>query len=616
MQGITLTGMERNFPYPRPRTVQVDALRHIVEADRGVLLEIPTGEGKTGIGVAALQAASEQGEGLVMYVTPSKVQLEQVREVIGPRRCLPLLGRAEHPCLYYEDRGMPGVTAQESPCYTLDCVHRVDQATGQTQEPTAEPCPYFLAKYQARTRAGHDGIIVCTTAGFLTNRLLDSRWAETPLRLVVFDEVHRLATVARGVFEYTMTDYHLGRAVALLRDVLGARKAARAVSRFRAAFMRIARRRNSHTHNLLTEEQISQLLALLEELDEKDILNRLQTAVRGGQIDSVEQKTELKLIENLARNIPRFRRGLAYSLPDEEEGRGPLNYIVAFYYSREDPEFAQTGRRVRYYLTIKPYFVAGLIRKACGTGGIVGMSATIGNPQILGYETGFRRLPFHSFGSNFPIGRTAIYLPTDAPNLAMRVRRRQDLNRTLRRIVKAALEFARRGHRSLVVVVSDEERRKFLSFAQEAGLEAVSYGDNGVTARQAATAFKEGQGQVLVGTTAQYGEGVDLPDGLAPVIFFLRPGYPRPDDPQAQFEQRRFSQGHCWALWKWRVMIQALQVRGRNVRTARDLGVCFFMSAQFREFLYASLPEWLQPAYKGNLAMEAAAEDALKVLGQ
>ena len=118
----------------------------------------------------------------------------------------------------------------------------------------------------------------------------------------------------------------------------------------------------------------------------------------------------------------------------------------------------------------------------------------------------------------------------------------------------------------------------------------------------------------MVGTSANYSEGVDLPQQTAPVIFFLRPGYPRPDSPESQFEDRRFTNGQAWALRNWRVMIEALQVRGRNIRSTEDLGVCFFISQGFRRFLYPSLPDWLKPAYKNDKTMDQAVKEAVKLL--
>ncbi len=607
MLKLTHDDLRKNLPYDAPRKVQDEALGHIARSDHGVLLEVPTGEGKTGIGLAPLRALAAQGKGPLFVVTPTKTQVEQVRS-IGGRRMLPVLGRAEYECLYYTGRGIPGVTAQQSPCYMLKCEHRVDQETGEVEERGAVPCPYFQAKFEARTQAAQGGIVVCTTAFFLTNRLLVSQWAKEDPALVVVDEVHRLAKTARGVFEYTMTDYHLRRVAALVHP-LDPRQA-RIILKFRMTFMGIARRRLANSPALLKDAEVEKLLSILEELDAERILEKIFGAIGSGRIDPLRDKEELKLLENLARNIPRFVRSLRYAL--EQGDRKPLNYVVAFYERKDDPSFQGTSRKARYQLTIRNYYVVPLIRKALGPN-VVAMSATIGDPKMVKFESGID-LPFHSFASSFSVARTRIFVPKDAHDLSMRGRRRNDLNRTLRRIVEMTKQFARSGYRSLVVVVSNAERVKFLQFAEEAKLRTVSYQSNGTTARQAAAAFVDGEGDALVGTAAQYGEGVDLPRGIAPIIFFLRPGYQRPDDPEIQFEERRFGQSTCWKLWRWRVMMESLQVRGRNIRTARDLGVCFFMSEQFRKFLYGSLPAWLQPAYRADLSSEAAVEETLTLL--
>ena len=131
--------------------------------------------------------------------------------------------------------------------------------------------------------------------------------------------------------------------------------------------------------------------------------------------------------------------------------------------------------------------------------------------------------------------------------------------------------------------------------------------------REGAKQFREGIRDVLVGTESNYGEGVDLPKGVAPVIFYYRPSYPRPDDPASVFEERRFG-GQRWQVWNWRVIIGLLQVRGRNIRSVEDTGVTFLISQQFRRFAFGSLPEWLKPAYVGNKTFEECVKDTVKML--
>ncbi len=113
---------------------------------------------------------------------------------------------------------------------------------------------------------------------------------------------------------------------------------------------------------------------------------------------------------------------------------------------------------------------------------------------------------------------------------------------------------------------------------------------------------------------SNFGEGVDLPRQVAPVIFVIRPAYPPPDAPRTQFEERRYGNNR-WAIWNWRVMLSVLQVRGRNIRSEDDLGATIFISQQFRRSVFASLPQSLQASYKGNLTFDQCVKQTLELVG-
>ncbi|MDO8617908.1 MAG: helicase C-terminal domain-containing protein [Candidatus Uhrbacteria bacterium] len=603
---IPLDRLRRAFPFPEVRPNQAAALEAIAGSDDGVLLEMPTGDGKTAVGMAALLALADH-EGPRFYVTPTRALVAQLQEAF-PCQVTTVFGRSEYRCLYYVDRGVEDVNAADSPCYMLQCGHRVDQETGETEEAGAEPCPYFQAKYQAMQQTSGGQVVACTTAFFLMNRMLVTRWREQNPALVVVDEAHRLAQVARGIFEYTLTDFHLLRAARLLKDL--ARAQANIMVRFVKAFRRMARRRPARHQSLFTVTEVESLIAILDEMDRRALERAVVEAVRSGRLDPIENKGDLKVLENLTRNIPRILTSLRYATVGEDE-RQPLKYVVAYYLKQDDPEFVAGRKRARYHLRIRTYFVAPIIRRALGPN-VVAYSATIGNSEVFGWETGIRH-PFRTFESPFSTLQTRIFVPRDARDLSFDERRHRNVNWTLRQIVNMAKRFARAGHRSLIVLVSDAERQQFLRFAGEESLEALSYGF-GADAKQVAAHFLEGRGEALVGTAAQYGEGIDLPRQAAPVIFFLRPGYPHPQDPEAQFEEARFPASQVWALRRYRVLMQALQVRGRNIRSSEDVGVCFFMSSQFAKFLFAGLPKWLQSAYRDKLDMEGAVKDTLALL--
>src|SRR3989344_7871452 len=124
--------------YPEMRANQEAALRAIAEENGNVILESPTGTGKTAIEFSLLRALELRGEWPLFWIVPNKAQVEQVKRLHPEVQVA--YGRHEHDCLYYGDEGLK---ADEIPCLTLtNCPHRVNQETGETHTPGAARCPY------------------------------------------------------------------------------------------------------------------------------------------------------------------------------------------------------------------------------------------------------------------------------------------------------------------------------------------------------------------------------------------------------------------------------------------------------------------------------------------
>ncbi|MEK7150955.1 MAG: DEAD/DEAH box helicase [Patescibacteria group bacterium] len=593
MKHLNHQDLEAAFPsrqYPKRLANQVEALEIIGNEKGSVILEMPTGSGKTAVGYTFLKALEQQGAGPLFYVVPTKTLVEQVHQ-LHPDVTV-AYGRHEHPCLYYDDQPK----ADEIPCSMLvDCAHRVDQETGETFEPGATLCPYLLQKYQAK----QSGIVVCTSAFYLFTQLFSREWGE-PAGLVI-DEAHRLPQTVRGLLSYEISDLHLWRAVNLLA-FMDEEQAAN-LERFTKKMIHLVRRKASRASTLLEDHEIADLLDELAQVDPQKVRKAVAQAVQTGVIDTLEQRETLRKLELLTYNLRRYIHSLEYSLPSQ--GRHPLNYTYAYF--RTD---LIGNEKAQHWLFIKSYYVAPIIKRILSPRTLA-FSATIGDPEIFQYETGIKA-PAYALGSDFPAGNTRVFLPKDTPNLAVKGRIRAEPTKVLRRVAKACKSFAKSGMRSLVVVVSNVEREKFLRLCAEEEVNVLSYGGE-VAPKDVAARFKAGEGDVLVGTVSNYGEGVDLPKSIAPVIFFLRPSYPNPRDPGTLFEERRFGSMR-WRLWNWRVMLEALQVRGRNVRSSADVGVTFFISQQFRRFLYGALPEWLRESYCGDKTFEQCIEDAKELL--
>lgn len=593
---LTIDNLLGNFPsrqYPEVLPNQQQAFEIIAGAKRSVTLEMPTGSGKTAVGYTFLKTLAEAGAGPLFYIVPTKALVDQVKRMHP--ELVAVYGRNEYDCLYYS----PDIyKADEIPCLSLtDCPHRVNQKTGETYTPGATPCPYYWPKYQAKQAP----IVVCTAAFYLFTQLF-SREFKRPAGLVI-DETHRIAEIFRNALSYEITDWHLGRCVALLHKV-GATEAANGLGGFLRVMVRILKKRRRPDQRLLEDHELLELTDNLERVDVDTIRTRMATAITSGSIDPVEDRLVLKQLETVAHSLPRYIRSLEFARGTGE--RHPLNYVTFGVSERPDGE----DERVRYRLVIKANYVVPLVKKLLSSL-TVAMSATIGDPKVFSYETGIKA-KFYSLPATFPPENAMILLPSDTPNLAKKVRTKQEPTKVLRKVARICARVGAANNRSLVIVVSNQEREKFLWLCDDEGVDAVSYG-NGVPSREAMARFKAGEGTVLVGTAANYGEGIDLPEEMAPFAFFLRPSYPSPTDPRAQFELRRFG-NQAWMVWNWRVMIEALQVRGRNIRGPDERGVTIFVSQQFRRFLYGSLPEWLRQSYAGGLTLAECEEQALELL--
>ena len=595
----------RDFPrsrYPSMTGNQKQSFTFLNEHNEGVqVIEAPTGTGKTAIGYTWLKSIARSTDGHLFYLVPNKTLVDEV--VRQHPDVSPMYGRNEHPCLYYEGK----LRADEIPCSLLaECPHRVNQDSGETYVAGATPCPYLLQKYGARSAKKP---VVATYAFYLYAAFFGRQFE--PAAAVV-DEAHGIAKSVRSVLEFRITDWKIDRVIAALEVIESPE--VETLQKFRKALTRLAKKREPDTREadaILSFDEISSLIGILEGVDLKKLEGEVAKAAKRGILDprKEEDRQALKQLEVITKDLRRYIRSFKYSLPPEADERArrrhPLNYAFAFWIKEKSPQ-----GHVQYELVVKSYNVAGLIR-AMLPERVLAYSATIADPEVFTCETGIDG-DFLKLGSDFPSDRTRIFMPTDTPNLSVKARNRRDKTKALRQIARAAKQFGDKGMRSLVVVVSNEEREKFLMLAREEELDAMSYG-NGVSPRESAKAFREGKSTVLVGTVANYGEGVDLPNQIAPAIFLYRPAYPNPNDPQTVFEEGRFG-NHRWNLWNWRVMIEMLQVRGRNVRSLRDKGVTFLVSQQFRRFAFGSLPEWLKPAYVGDKTFEDCVQETVKLL--
>jgi len=573
------------------KVTQRTALSHDETVGGSTIQELSTGSGKTAKGYANLQGLREYyGKGTYFFITPKKTLVDQIA-ILYPDFHV-IYGRNEYECLYYDE---PKFMADQVPCSLLDdCAFRVNFETGETHEPGVEPCPYLHAKWKGKNK-----LVVCTLSFYLFTVLYSDQWGE--IHGVVIDEAHDVEDVIRNALSYEVTDYHLERIICFLKD--NGMEGANEFQMFLNS-MKQSVKRHSTGHSLLDDAEIHTFINLLSKIDRPTLKNELRKFLRRKQVTE-EQRETTKKLEMVIRDLHRYITSFEYSIDNDK--RKALNYTYAYLNPRRSE-----NQKVEYSLHIKCYNVAPIIAKIFPENKTFVMTATLGNIQVFRMQTGWK-YPVFTHDSEFPVENARIYLPSNAEDLSVAHSKKRGKATTIRRIARTCKLFAQAGHRSLVLVVSEDERQQFLRMAAEENIQVVTYG-NGVKSKEALQLFKSGAGEVLAGTFAQYGEGIDLPNQNAPVTFALRPGFPPPNDPRAMYEEKRFKDMR-WVIWNDREMKRILQARGRNIRNKTDKGVTFCMSSQYKRIVLKSLPKWLLPAYRHSLKFDDCVQDALNLLG-
>lgn len=539
-----------------------------------IVVEAPTGSGKTAVGYTWLKQKLDMGISPCYYLVPNKTIAMQVYNQI--KQWEPdvhiAYGRNEFQCLYY----LPDqqFTAEEVPCSMLtSCAHRVNLENGAVHIPGSDACPY----YAMRLRVRNMNLIICTYAFYRFAVQFNKN--ERPAGAMVVDEVHGLAQALRSMHSWTISVKVVQRAIDTFSKA-GFNDAVVQLQQFQKELITCVQYNRNIKQRLLHDKELETLLHIIEGIDVVKITDAVNSMVSKPDHD-VEL---IKTLERLIHDITRYLRMLKYALPDEDHGR---LYALNYMYSCVE------GNGVGGKLILEAYNVKPLIRSMLPAHALC-MSATIGNDWAFTAETGIKA-PLCRIGSHFPITNRKVYMPVDTPYLSRKKRPPKQPGKILEELAQRTHELAGEGHRSLVLLTSERERISFNEYAEAFGVDLVSY-ESTQKAKLVASEFREGKGSVLSGTMAQYGEGADFPQGAASFIFILRPGYPNPHDAVVKFEDKRYGRNK-WAIWQWRVILKALQACGRNIRTEEDKGVAIFISQQFNGFLWGALPEWLKPAF-------------------
>jgi Rad3-related DNA helicase len=620
-----------------PRSLQA-TIFEFAAGHGSCIIEGPTGLGKSAVEYTLAHAAASQLGGPVFWVAPTRALVGQIASEFP--NVIVAYGRNEHPCLWAAEEftcpPSPRITRQEAADLQMDpdalrvsevansvcqrCPHYVDPQTGKTARSRTLVCSY----YQQRWAVSQADVVLCTMSFYLFSRGLSRANSDDgPCTALVIDEVHRLAEVVRFSLSYEITDSHLVASIDLLSR-LGQQveTEVEALKKFLRAFRRLAtaRGRKSKAERLLDDDELERLINILDPIDTDALDEKVTAAISRGVFQLPQDQSALRQIEILARDLRRYTQSFQFSL-DQVTKAGhtrPRSSFTCSFFTEDDEEDQsplQGDRRRRpkrsCKLVVHCAHVAPLVRSRLLAPLTFSLSATIGDAGTFGFITGIKA-PILRLESDFPIKSRRIYTPTDTLNLSFRSSSRNK-PRALRQIARSCSWLGKKGFRSLVIVVSEDERARFMRMAREESLQVATYG-NGATPRETLAHFRDSADTTLLGTGAHFGMGIDLPHGTAPVIFLLRPGNPIPHSPEETFRRRRFGDRGAWRIANYSVQQQIAQAVGRNIRCETDRGVTICVDSRFRESVYPALPHWLRPAYQGELTLEKCLEDAVRLL--
>jgi len=189
----TLDGLIEAFPFPQMRPQQRQALSVIADSyDQDIqftILELPTGSGKSGLGIAAGRWTADTGSDGCHYLTSQNILTQQLKADFDSLGLLEVRGKANYDCWKKRDRsGQKGVT--------------VDCETGSLLNDDGKSCPgctYRIAKQNYM-----DGQLGCTNyTYYLTERMYSKEIP--PREYLVLDEAHNIEREILGLIDIQIT---------------------------------------------------------------------------------------------------------------------------------------------------------------------------------------------------------------------------------------------------------------------------------------------------------------------------------------------------------------------------------------------------------------------------
>lgn len=544
---IDLNKIDACFPLEKYREGQKECISSIATAFNSglkyVLLEAPTGSGKSAIGMTIAQMVDS-----AYYLAPQKFLQDQLVGDFGETgkhatTCITpmidLKGRNTYPCNYWErqlESPDPSNRFIEHPDLRKKYQELVAKHPGcdegQCRKEGVSKLPYCVDMCPYYNRL-HQAIISNVTLMNFHNFLWLSQIPNLfPKReLLILDEGHNTEDILMGFVELSLSDRHF--------------------SSTNIKFPKL--------------ETVKEYMKYLEDIQlDALILSKIHDSIANG---NVKEEDEWK---NVQFKYEIFKK------------QNPDNWVCIW---------EETKNKSSRSVVLKPIFVDSFAQDLIFSkvNKVLIMSATIFKKSIICTSLGINPEQAASFRmpSTFPAKNRPIYFqPSGAMSYAKKLETMPKLVEDVNRICRAHI-----GQRGIVhthtfeiadalLMRCDDDVRKRFIFQK-----AVKYNNN---KHQMLAEHKESEDTVIIAPAMH--EGLDLKDDLGRFQIICKVPYPSKGDPQIAARMELSS-----SYYDWRTAVKLVQEYGRVIRHSEDFADTYVLDADFRTFVsrcHKMLPEW------------------------
>lgn len=545
---ITEQEIKLKFPMKEYRPGQLETIKAIIKSfnnrKKFVILEAPTGSGKSAIGMALAQLFDES-----YYLTPQKFLQDQlirdfgengvhIEENIWPM--IDLKGRNAYPCNYYKrklntkDVGKERAKYEELALNPPGCDEGKCKKEGKARldfcfGSDGAICPYYIRLDQAL----HSKLCLMNFHSFLFQTFVTQKFGNR--QLMIIDEGHMVEDVLLSFIEIRLTDFHF------MKDSI--------------VFSKL--------------ETIEEYIKFFDEVKiiEK-IISKMEIAKLSGLHKEENEWSQLLL---------------KYAIMKKSD---LSNWITIF-------ETSKNG--VNSIVTLKPLMIDKFVQEFIFSKAdfILLMSATILSKKVICDSLGIssEEVHFIRLSSNFPPEiRPIKYVPSGSMNYNNKM---ETLPKLLKDIEKICLNH--KNERGIIhthtfdiaeyiVVNSSLELRTRLIYQKH-------YNNDKNEMLKVHAKIKDA---ILIAPAMH--EGLDLKDDLGRFQIICKVPYPSKGDPQIAARMEIDPE-----YYDWRAAIKIVQSYGRIYRHDKDHGITYILDSGFKRFYEMTekiLPKWFKEVIK------------------